>query len=95
MPFDQAAEFTTTTGKIEFYSEKLKSLGQELPLYFEPKESAHGDMANRFPLTLLTTHSRFRVHSTLANVDSLANLDPEPLIEINNCYRFSGLILEI
>jgi len=75
--------FLTPSGRMEFYCEKLLGLGQELPCYLEPLESARKPLGQRYPLTFMTTHTRFRTHSTLANVGWLRDVEPEPLLEIN------------
>ncbi|MDO8472599.1 MAG: molybdopterin-dependent oxidoreductase [Dehalococcoidia bacterium] len=75
--------FGTPTGKIEFYVERLKPLGQELPVYLEPLESSRGAKAKAFPLTLLSTHRRNGMHSQMAKVPSLLKTDPEPKLQIN------------
>lgn len=80
---ERPGKLRTPTGRIEFYVERLKQFGQELPVHIEPIESARSDKAVKYPLSLLTTHARNRIHSTLARVDSLRSLDPEPLVEIN------------
>jgi len=76
-------KFRTITGRIEFYQERLKQFGQELPVYMEPVESNRSEKARIYPLSLLTTHARHRSHSTFANIPSLRSLDPEPAVEIN------------
>lgn len=75
--------FLTPSGKMEFYCERLVSLGQQLPTYLEPIESPRMGLAERYPLIFLTTHTRYRTHSTLANVAWLRQLDPEPRLEMN------------
>ena len=75
--------FMTPSGKMEFYSEKLVGLGEQLPCYKEPIESTRIPLSQKYPLTFLTTHTRFRTHSTLANVQLLRELEPEPLLQIN------------
>jgi len=75
--------FSTPSGRIEFYSEKLLGLGQELPCYMEPLESRRRPLAQRYPLSYFTTHSRYRVHSVFANVSWLRELESEPVLEIN------------
>jgi molybdopterin-containing oxidoreductase family molybdopterin binding subunit len=82
-PVDRPKQFRTPSGRIEFYVERLKQFGQQLPTYLEPVESARSDKAGVYPLCLLSTHSRYRMHSTFANVPSLLKLDPEPTLEIN------------
>jgi molybdopterin-containing oxidoreductase family molybdopterin binding subunit len=83
LPEHRIPAFNTPSGRFEFYSEKLKKFGQELPVYIEPLESARKPLAKKYPLTLLTTHSRFRAHSQFANIPWLKELDPEPLVEMN------------
>jgi len=82
-PVDRPKQFGTPTARIEFYVERLKRLGQELPIYLEPAESARSEKAKTYPLCLLSTHSKYRMHSSLANIPSLLKLDPEPTLEIN------------
>jgi molybdopterin-containing oxidoreductase family molybdopterin binding subunit len=75
--------FRTPTGRIEFYAEKLSQFGQQLPVYLEPLESVRQPKAKTYPLSLITPHARYRIHSTLANLPQLAKFDPEPLLEIH------------
>jgi molybdopterin-containing oxidoreductase family molybdopterin binding subunit len=82
-PLDRPKQFGTPSGRIEFYVERLKRFGQELPIYLEPVESNRSEKAKAYPLCLLSTHSRHRTHSTMANIPSLLKLDPEPILEIN------------
>jgi len=82
-PVDRSKQFRTPTGRIEFYVERLRQFGQELPIYIEPVESARTEKAKTYPLCLLSTHSRHRTHSSLANIPSLLKIDPEPTLEIN------------
>jgi len=82
-PLERPQEFRTPTGRIEFYVERLKRFGQELPVYLEPVESARSNKAKTYPLSLLSTHPRHRVHSSMANIPSLLRLDPEPTLQIN------------
>ncbi len=75
--------FLTQSGRMEFYCERLLEMGQELPCYLEPLESARKPLGQKYPLVFLTTHTRFRTHSTLANVGWLSELEPEPYLEMN------------
>jgi molybdopterin-containing oxidoreductase family molybdopterin binding subunit len=75
--------FMTPSGKMEFYCEKLVGLGQQLPCYKEPIESVRTPLSQKYPISFLTTHTRFRTHSTLANVQRLRDLEPEPLLQMN------------
>ncbi|MFC1944407.1 molybdopterin-dependent oxidoreductase, partial [Chloroflexota bacterium] len=82
-PVDRPHEFKTPTGKIEFYVERLKRFGQELPIYLEPVESARCEKAKAYPLILLSTHPGYRMHSYMANIPDMLRLDPEPTLEMN------------
>jgi len=75
--------FLTPSGRMEFYCEKLVEMGQQLPCYIEPLESTRKPLGKKYPLTYFTTHTRFRTHSTLANVKWLRELEPEPNLEMN------------
>jgi anaerobic selenocysteine-containing dehydrogenase len=75
--------FTTPSGRLEFYAEKMKEFGQELPVFIEPLESARQPLAQKYPLIFMTMHTKFRHHSKLAEVDWLRELDPEPLVDMN------------
>ena len=75
--------FATPSGRLEFYSERLRELGQELPIYLEPRESGRRPLAQKYPLSLLTTHTKYRLHSMFANVPWLRELDPEPTLEMH------------
>ena len=75
--------FPTPTKKIELYAESLLNDGQALPVYLEPYEAPITPKKGKYPLTFIQGHSRFRTHSSFANVSSLLKLNPEPLVEIN------------
>ncbi len=75
--------FATPSGKIELYSEKVRSDGQALPVYLEPFEAPLKPEGKKYPLTFVQGHSRFRTHSMFANVSPLLALNPEPVVEIN------------
>ena len=75
--------FRTPSGKIELYAEQLVEDGQALPVYLPPIEAPVSISKNKYKLTLINGHSRFRTHSMFANVQSLLNLNPEPVVDIN------------
>jgi molybdopterin-containing oxidoreductase family molybdopterin binding subunit len=75
--------FRTPSGKIELYAESLIEEGQALPIFLEPIEAPISPGEKKYPLIFIQGHSRFRTHSGFANVSSLLELNPEPLIEIN------------
>ncbi|MBE0481627.1 MAG: molybdopterin-dependent oxidoreductase, partial [Dehalococcoidia bacterium] len=45
--------FATPSGRLEFYPERMKEFGQELPVYLEPAESARRPLAEIDPEPLL------------------------------------------
>jgi molybdopterin-containing oxidoreductase family molybdopterin binding subunit len=75
--------FGTPSGRLEFYIERLRDFGQELPFYMEPLESQLTPLAQRYPLSIITPHPKHRLHSTFANIPWLRELDPEPILEMN------------
>ena len=76
--------FQTPSGRIELYKEELVAHGAQLPFYHEPIEATpHNADMRRLPLTLLFSHSPFRIHSTFANMPTLKKFEPEPLLKIN------------
>ena len=76
-------KFRTASGKVEFYVEKLKPLGEELPLYREPLESGRSEKAEKYPLVFVQVHSRFRHHSSFANIPWLLEINPRPVMDIS------------
>jgi len=76
-------DFGTPSGRFEFYWERLKEFGQELPTYLEPFESKRNTLAQKYPLSYFTTHSKYRSNSMFTNVGWLRELDAEPFLEIN------------
>lgn len=75
--------FGTPSGKIELYAEQLVEEGEALPIYLPPIEAPINQENPNFPLTFIQGHSRFRTHSMYANVKSITDLNPEPIVEIN------------
>jgi len=79
--------FRTPSGKVEFYSQQLKDLGQDpLPIYHEPAESpiSQPDLAKDFPLVLIAgSKLRPYTHPIMRNIPSLRKLVPETVLEIN------------
>ncbi|MFB0561212.1 MAG: molybdopterin-dependent oxidoreductase [Candidatus Lokiarchaeia archaeon] len=76
-------QFSTPTGKIETYAESLVEFGQALPGYLPPLEAPVEPEGKKYPLSFIQGHSRFRTHSMFANVSSLIQMNPEPIVEIN------------
>ncbi|MFH1140803.1 MAG: molybdopterin-dependent oxidoreductase [Chloroflexota bacterium] len=76
-------KFHTPSGKMEFYVERLRQLGEELPVHKEPLESARTPLARKYPLVFVQVHSRFRTHSMFANNPWIREINPQPVVEIN------------
>lgn len=83
LPHYSVPAFETRSKRLEFYSEDLKGFGQELPIYLEPIESTRQPLAQKYPLSFLTTHDRFRAHSMFTNVEWLTELAGQPALEMN------------
>ena len=75
-----ANPFPTPSGKIEIYSEKLAQRNDPLlppiPMYIEPWEGPHDELAKTYPLQLITTHCKRRTHSNMHNLPWLRDLEP-------------------
>lgn len=70
--------FPTPSGKIEIYSQRLADMGNPdippIPKYIETWESRNDPLAARYPLQLLTVHSKRRAHSQFDRVPWLREL---------------------
>lgn len=75
--------FNTPSGKIEIYSEGYVEEGQALPVFLPPIESPIDLKDKKYPLAFIQGHTRFHTHSMYANVKSLLELNPEPVVDIN------------
>jgi anaerobic dimethyl sulfoxide reductase subunit A len=64
---EQTAPFVPT-GRIEFYKEeqRFRDLGETVPTYRPPYDDSTHD-PGQWPLTLLSPHSKWRIHSSYAN----------------------------
>jgi anaerobic dimethyl sulfoxide reductase subunit A len=73
--------FPTPSGKIEIFSELLADMDNPeippVPQYIEPPEGPDDPLRERYPLQLITTHFRRRVHSIFENVPWLRELEPD------------------
>jgi anaerobic dimethyl sulfoxide reductase subunit A len=77
-------QFRTPSGRIEIYKEELVEHGAQLPYYREPIEaSPENPLQPRFPLNLLFSHSRHRIHSSFANLDAMKRLEAEPAVRMH------------
>jgi molybdopterin-containing oxidoreductase family molybdopterin binding subunit len=76
--------FPTTSGKIEFYVESLVPYNMPLPVYKEPIEaSPTNSLFAKYPLVMITSHTRFRTHSQWDNLPWLQEILQKPFLEIN------------
>ena len=76
--------FPTASGRIECYKEELFPYGSEIAVYREPIEaSPKNPLFEKYPLVMLSPHSRFRIHSTFANMEAMRAKEPEPLVRMN------------
>ena len=79
--------FNTSSGKIDFWSHRLQSLGYEpLPVHVEPAESpiSRPDLAKKYPLILIAgSKLEAYTHSMMRNIKQLRRYNPENLLEVN------------
>lgn len=84
-PFPEGAqrEFLKT-GRMEFFKEEevFQKLGESLPTY-KPAFEHLPDEDRAYPLSIVTPHSKWRVHSTHCNNPLLLNVNRKPVVEIN------------
>jgi anaerobic dimethyl sulfoxide reductase subunit A len=73
--------FPTPSGKIEIYSELLAAMNNPklppIPKYLEPWEGRSDPLAKKYPLQLITTHFKRRIHSQFDNIQLLKELEPQ------------------
>ncbi|MDG6925759.1 MAG: molybdopterin-dependent oxidoreductase [Nitrososphaerota archaeon] len=83
VPFFQQ-NFPTPSGRIEFYVESLVPYNMPLPIYNEPIEASPSNpLYQKYPLVLITSHTKFRTHTQWNNLAWLRELNPKQFIEIN------------
>lgn len=74
------------TGRMEFYKEedRFLQLGEQVPTYKPPFEADSQEARHKFPLVLLSPHSRWRVHSTFSNQPWLLEINGgKPQVELH------------
>lgn len=80
-----AGHFPTPSGKCEFYSETLKSMGFDpLPTYIPPHEDpqTRPDLASRYPIQLLSPPRPQFLNSTFAGSPRHRSLAGDPEVEM-------------
>ena len=80
-PFAQG-NFPTPSGRCEFYSEALARTGADgLPDYVPNRERP--DTGSPYPLAMISPPARNFLNSTFVNVQSLRDIEGEPLLEMH------------
>ncbi|MFC1896386.1 molybdopterin-dependent oxidoreductase [Thermodesulfobacteriota bacterium] len=73
--------FPTPSGKIEIYSQMLADLDNPeippIPTYVPVWEGRDDPLAEKYPLQLITSHFKRRVHSIFDNVPWLEDMEPQ------------------
>jgi anaerobic selenocysteine-containing dehydrogenase len=84
-PFAEGG-FPTPSGKCEFYSESMLADGLDpLPSYIANYESvaSNPDLAEKYPLAMISPPARNFLNSTFVNVQSLRATEGEPHLDIH------------
>jgi len=84
-PFAQGG-FPTPSGKCEFYCERMMVDGLDpLPTYIPPYESVRSspELAQKYPLAMISPPARNFLNSTFVNVQSLRNTEGAPHLDIH------------
>jgi anaerobic dimethyl sulfoxide reductase subunit A len=76
--------FPTPSGKIEIYSQQWADLNEPelspVPKYIETWESRNDPLAGKYPLQLITTHSKRRANNQYDNIPWLRELEPQSVL---------------
>jgi len=86
VPFRRGARLSTPSGRIEIESQQVAALGLDpLPTFIPPYESEERDpeLAQRFPLTLISPPAHEFLNSSFVNVASLRRSAGKPTLEIH------------
>ncbi len=75
--------FPTPSGKIEIYSKMLADLNDPeippIPKYIPTWEGRTDPLAQKYPLQLISSHPKKRVHSIFDNIPHLREIEPQAL----------------
>ena len=73
--------FPTPSGKIEIYSQRLSDMNNPqlppIPTYIEAWEGPRDALAQKYPLQLISTHFKRRIHSQMDNIPWMRELEPQ------------------
>ena len=87
--------FSTPSGKIEIYSERIANLNDPLlppiPKYIETWESVNDPLATQYPLQLVTKHSKRRANAQFDTVPWLQELIPQRVLINGGDARSRGI----
>ena len=84
-PYAQGG-FPTPSGRCEFYSARMLADGLDpLPAYIAPYESvaSNPELAQRYPLAMISPPARNFLNSTFVNVQSLRSTEGEPHLDLH------------
>ncbi|HIY84558.1 MAG TPA: molybdopterin-dependent oxidoreductase [Candidatus Rubneribacter avistercoris] len=76
-------QYSTPTGRFEFYTEDMVEFGEEVPVHTPALEASNPELAAKYPLMHLTYHDRLNVHTQHFNIASLDAVQAEPMLQIN------------
>ncbi|MEE8717211.1 MAG: molybdopterin-dependent oxidoreductase [Coriobacteriales bacterium] len=76
-------DYSTSTGRFEFYTEDMVDYDEQVPKYTPPLEASDPDLSARYPLMHITYHDRANVHSQHCDCPSLNAVATEPWLRIN------------
>jgi anaerobic selenocysteine-containing dehydrogenase len=79
----QKKGFSTPSGKVEIYSEKLKEWGYDpLPTFLDSLQISR-ESRKEYPLIFTSAKDPFYFHSAYRNIPSLRKLSPDPVLLIH------------
>jgi anaerobic selenocysteine-containing dehydrogenase len=84
MPRFAEGGFGTPSGKVEFVSDSARALGLDpLPDYIAPREDTRSELAQRYPLAMISPPARNFLNSSFVNVQSLRATEGEPWLDLH------------